>query len=208
MEDVQGDRVPQPEVWREVERQLLQTPWGSIAKTELEFKNFQLLVSAGALDPASSDGALATQLQVPISRVRALRYRLDQLAFGDDFLLGVVERFEVHRTDTPGDVHVAIDSRYLRERFVESLRAQRIAVRRELAGELLRLRVADLVSHFVLADGLSPQQRDDLVAALVPAWKAQETERWKRARTQVTDLLKAAELTQKLLGVLGQVVSS
>lgn len=195
--------LPSEEVWQEVARQILQTPWGSISKSELEFKNFQLLTSAGVLDPKASDGELAAQLQVPISRVRTLRYRRDQLAYGEVFLREVIDRFEVHRTESPDDVHLAIDSRYLRERFVESLRLERIVVRRELAGELLRLRLEDLVSFVVLADGLSPEERDAVLGELVPAWKAKETARWKAARSSLTDSLKRAELTGTLLATLG-----
>ncbi len=201
-------RRPSAAAWVAFEEEVLGSPWGTIAKSELELKVFRLLTATGSIDPDAGDGEIATRLKVPVARVRAMRYRLDQEAIGDDYLEAVVERFEVHRTDVPGDVHLVIDSRYLRERVVERLRSERIAVRRELAGELLRLHVRDLVAFVVTADDLPETSRETLIASLVPAWRDQERAGWKRALSSAQGLLSttsdAQSLTSGLLRVLDQ----
>lgn len=170
-----GTSVPDAAAWAAFTRQILGTPWGSTSKAELEFQIFQLLVSSGAIDPSTGDGELAARLQVPLARVRALRYRLDQQSIGPNFLQEVLRTFEVHRMEgAVEDVHLVIDSRYVRERFVESLRTERIAVRRELSGELLRVSISDLVWFLGYADGVSFDDFSAIATQLESAWSAKE----------------------------------
>ena len=195
----QGEgRRPPAAAWATFEDEVLGAPWGSIAKSELELKVFRLLMATGSLDAGAGDGQVAATLKVPVSRVRTLRYRLDQESIGDDYLKAVIERFEVHRTEPATDVHLVIDSRYLRERFVERLRSERIAVRRELAGELLRLELTDLVSFVLMADDIPPADREAVIGDLVPAWRGREGEAWKKSVSSASAVLAAASDAQGL----------
>lgn len=199
-------RQPPAAAWAIFEEEVLGAPWGSIAKSELEFKVFRLLMATGSLDATAGAGQIAARLKVPVSRVRTLRYRLDQESIGDDYLAAVIKSFEVHRTEPSTDVHLAIDSRYLRERFVERLRAERIAVRRELAGELLRLELTDLVSFVLMADDVPPADRQALIGDLVPAWREREGSAWETSVRSASAVLSAASdaqgLAKGLLAVL------
>ena len=57
---------------------VVSVPWGSMARGELDFLVFRLLIDGGQYDLAASDFALANALLTTPARVRALRFRYEQ----------------------------------------------------------------------------------------------------------------------------------
>lgn len=67
--------------FNEFAAELLELPWGSLSKGELEFRVFQLLADTGKLELSRSDVELAQNLATTLAKVRALRYKSQQRKF-------------------------------------------------------------------------------------------------------------------------------
>ncbi|MGO2520557.1 MAG: hypothetical protein ACTH8F_10575 [Microbacterium sp.] len=122
---------------------LTEMPWGSLSKSELEFRAFQFLIAAGKVSLVDTDTALAAQLETTPARIRAMRFRHEQSA-SDPWERRLVEVIVPHSVGEKGDLQVYVDSTYLLDRLVDEMRKRQFLVRRTLTRGLVRLDPVDL----------------------------------------------------------------
>lgn len=103
---------------------VLRVPWGSLAKSELEFQVFRLLVAQKRIDLAVRDSALAGKLEITPARVRALRFKWDQREKAELTVGEMLAQIIPHALNDTGDeLIIRIDSGYVLDRVVDELRS-------------------------------------------------------------------------------------
>lgn len=124
---------------------LLQAPWGSTAKTELELWMFEFLCATGTIDLANSDRQISNQLRTTPTRVKALRYRWEQRHIGEPSAEQMAEAIRPNRAGDRGDVYVRLESAYLMDHLVARLQDAGHLVRRDFTPGVIRVNAAALL---------------------------------------------------------------
>lgn len=159
---------------------VLDSPWGSMSKAELEFLVFDLLIKQGRVDLKKSDTALSTQLRTTPTRVRGLRFKYQQrtgVTLDASALLGSMQAFNAEHDDR---VLVTIDSVYLLGLLVDELRSRHYLVQRELTGGMIRVSLLDLVETLGDMGVLQEVKADVLLGRLNKIRKKQRLKDKKR----------------------------
>lgn len=124
-------------------KDLLMVPFGSLAKSESQYLIFRLLLESGELDDALDDFAIANQLGITPTRVRSLRYRLDQarVSSGESPLVELLrmEGFLIEEIPDSDKVRVEFTRQYVREHFLAVLRARRVVGNRTLSADVIEV---------------------------------------------------------------------
>lgn len=104
--------------------QVRRNPWSTLAKSELEFMIFELLVDTGRIDPETqSDMLIASYLETTPTRVQNLRFKYEQKRFKEIGVGLYLQKIIVYETQD-GKAIIGIDSKYLRERLIDEMRTR------------------------------------------------------------------------------------
>jgi hypothetical protein len=140
-----------PETTRPVERFLAEVrkaPWGTLAKSELDFLVFSLMTETGDIDLADSDSMIASDLLTTPARVRSLRFRFEQRRFQhlDEHELAeqIVRAIVPFSVDGERSLFVHVESVYLLDRLIDQMRRKNRLVRRDLTRGLIKVDLVDL----------------------------------------------------------------
>jgi hypothetical protein len=165
-------------VFAEFADDLLRIPWGSLSKSELEFRLFLLLVEAGKLKLEWSDVRLAQELSTNLTKIRTLRFKAQQRQYRgkttwDWNELLDKDRVTLNAVDKSGDELVLhVKDSFLKDVLTEKLRESPnpVLVRSSLTPGHLKVDVIDFWSKVLNSGGLSEQEignlRDTMIAAL------------------------------------------
>ncbi len=95
---------------------VLQAPWGTLSRAQLDYLLFELLVREGRIDLADRDFDIANTLRTTVTRARALRYRYEQetLQGGGEVSTLISAQSFVFEGLPERAVRVQFQSRYLR----------------------------------------------------------------------------------------------
>jgi hypothetical protein len=108
---------------------VLEAPWGSISKNEIDLLIFTLLVDSKKVGKEASDFNIADLLSITPARVRTLRFRYDQRVVRTDpaslASMMVPANFSFGMTKEVDVLDVTIHRMYLRHYFVAQLEARR-----------------------------------------------------------------------------------
>jgi hypothetical protein len=108
---------------------MLDSPWGSVSKSEIDLLIFTLLMDSGRLGAHASDFSIADLLSTTPARVRNLRFRYDQRIIKEDpeklASMMVAKNFSFASTKSTDVLDVTIHRTYLRHYFVSKLEERR-----------------------------------------------------------------------------------
>jgi hypothetical protein len=151
-------------------------PWGTLAKTELDFLIFRLLVDRGDLVLSATDAALAAQLLTTPARVRALRFRYEQRKYQHLSVEQIIAAIVPHQVKGERDILVRVDSVFILDRLIDELHSRHYLVRRELTRSLIRVNVVDLFVTLSEMGALENPAGIDLHAELNDIFSSQEAD--------------------------------
>lgn len=104
---------------------LLDQPWGSMSRTELDFVVFRFLVEDGHIDLSNSDFEIAQELLTTPTRIKALRFRIEQRNAKEGTVdlesLILPRNFIFTRGLAPGTIRVRMNSEFLRRQLQSKL---------------------------------------------------------------------------------------
>jgi hypothetical protein len=85
------------ELLEDFAKSIMQEPWGTLSRAQLNAALFRLLVDAGKIDLTTSDLAIADQLSTTPSKVSNLRYQYDQFMTkkSESYFQNLLERKQV-----------------------------------------------------------------------------------------------------------------
>lgn len=130
---------------------VLQAPWGTLSRAQLDYLLFELLVREGRIDLADRDFDIANTLRTTVTRARALRYRYEQetLQGGGEVSTLISAQSFVFEGLPERAVRVQFQSRYLREYMVAALSRRGKIARSELTAQTLVVPLVDFVAELV-----------------------------------------------------------
>lgn len=160
---------------------VLDSPWGTVSKAELEFLVFSLLIKQERIDLKKSDTALSTQLRTTPARIRGLRFKYQQRTGETLDATALLDSMQAFNAEHDDRVLVTIDSVYLLGLLVDELRSRHYLVQRELTGGMIRVSLLDLVATLADMGLLQEVDADHLLVDLNEIRQAQRSKGKKRA---------------------------
>ena len=143
---------------------MLGVPWGSLAKSELEFQVFRLLVAHGRIDLTMRDTALASKLEITPARVRALRFKWDQRGKAQLTVGQMLSEIIPHALNAQGDeLIIRVDSSYVLDRIVDELRSGERPVLVRSLRTIGHVQV-DVIDFWIKVNALAGMSEKDLIA--------------------------------------------
>lgn len=157
---------------------VLGVPWGSLSKSEIEFRIFRLLVDEGKIKLEHSDVRIAQQLATTPARVRALRFKIQQREHStktewswNELLHADIVTLNAARTDGD-DLILHVKDPFLKDVLTEKLRDgdRPVLVRSTLTPGHLKVEVVHFWAKIVESSELNTAQlkklEDGLIAVL------------------------------------------
>lgn len=143
---------------------VLGVPWGSLAKSELEFQVFRLLVAHGRIDLTMRDTALASELEITPARVRALRFKWDQRVKAKLTVDQMLSQIIPHALNAKGDeLIIRVDSGYVLDRIVDELRSGERPVLVRSLRTVGHVQV-DVIDFWIKVNALAGMSEEGLIA--------------------------------------------
>jgi hypothetical protein len=129
-------------IGREIVRGVLEKPFGSLSKTEIDNELFRAMVDSGTLDIRTSKFDLAYQLAITPARANTLVYTYRMRQAPDTVLDAIVEALAIVTIDTDAkEVVLQLEDRFLRDALIARLKEKDVYTDTSFNRELIYLHI-------------------------------------------------------------------